>query len=173
MAWLGIASYPNNPQRLLTERRIAINVSKSSAIIFSRAGRHFIHSRSVTGFGKPTKWVDTTRYVGMTLEKRLIWTPYIDQVSRRTAQRLGLLGPLLNKKSDLFIRYGDLLYKQLIRQMMDYACPSGRYAAPRTSGGRRFYNPSASVLLREHPGTLVTGRYTRIWRFHYSQTTEP
>jgi hypothetical protein len=39
------------------------------------------------------------------------------------------LGPLLNRKSDLSIRNGVLLYKQLIRPIMDYACPASRSAA--------------------------------------------
>ena len=38
------------------------------------------------------------------------------------AQRMGLLGPLLNRRSDLSIRNGVLLYKPLIRPVMDYAC---------------------------------------------------
>ena len=44
---------------------------------------------------------------------------------------MGLLGPLLNRRSDLFIRNGVLLYKQLIRPLMDYACPAWRSATPR------------------------------------------
>ena len=39
-----------------------------------------------------------------------------------------MVGPLLNSKSDLSIRNGVLLYKQLIRPMMDYACPTWRSA---------------------------------------------
>jgi hypothetical protein len=39
-------------QLWLTERRIAINVSKSTAIIFARAGRRFIQPRPVTFFGE-------------------------------------------------------------------------------------------------------------------------
>jgi len=35
-----------------------------------------------------------------------------------------MLGPLLNGKSDLSIRNRVLLYKQLIRPMMDYTCPT-------------------------------------------------
>ena len=86
---------------------------------------------------------------GVTLEKRLTWSPHIYQVSRRTAQRVGLLGPLLNRKSDISIRNG-VLYKQLICPMMDYACPAWRsavrcspevqtdgYGCQRTSRGRR------------------------------------
>jgi hypothetical protein len=40
-----------------------------------------------------------------------------------------MLGPLLNRRSGLSIRNGVLLYKQLIRPMMDYACPIWRSAA--------------------------------------------
>ena len=36
-----------------------------------------------------------------------------------------MLGRLLNRKSDLSVRNGVLLNKQLIRPMMDYACPRG------------------------------------------------
>jgi hypothetical protein len=42
---------------------------------------------------------------------------------------MGMLCPLLNRKRDLSIRNGVLLYKQLIRPMMDYACLSWRSAA--------------------------------------------
>jgi len=35
-----------------------------------------------------------------------------------------MLGPLLNRKSDLSVSTGVLLYKQFIRPMMDYACPA-------------------------------------------------
>ena len=39
-----------------------------------------------------------------------------------------MLGPLLNR-SDLSIRNGVLLYKQLVRPLMDYACPAWKSAA--------------------------------------------
>jgi hypothetical protein len=48
---------------------------------------------------------------------------------------MGIFGPLLNRKSDLSVRNGVLLYKHLIRPMMDYACPAWRSAA-RTHGRR-------------------------------------
>jgi hypothetical protein len=104
-------------------------MSKSTAIIFTRAGRRFIQHRLVTLFVQPTKWVDTTRYLRVTLDKRFTWSPHNDQVRKKTAQRMGMLGPLLNRKSELSVRNGLLLYKQLIRPMMDYACPAWRAAA--------------------------------------------
>jgi hypothetical protein len=104
-----LESYLNDLQRWLNEWRIAINVSKSSAIIFARAGRRFIHPLPVSLFGEPIEWVETTPYLGVTLDKRLTWSPHIVQVRKRTAQRMGMLGPLLNRKSDLSVRNGVLL----------------------------------------------------------------
>ena len=95
-----------------------------------RASRTALHSAPISdSFRGAINWVDTIRYLGVTLDKRLTWSPHIEQVSRRTAQRMGLLGPFLNRRSDLSIRNGVLLYKQLIRPLMDYACPALRSAA--------------------------------------------
>jgi len=110
-----LESYLNDLQQLLSEWRIAINVSKSTAIIFAHDGRSFIQPRPVTLFGEPIEWVETTCYLAVTLDTRLTWSLHIDQVRRRAAQKLGMLGPILNRKSDLSVRNGVLLYKQLIR----------------------------------------------------------
>jgi hypothetical protein len=40
-----------------------------------------------------------------------------------------MLSSFLNRKNDLSARNEILLYKQLIRPMMDYACPAWRSAA--------------------------------------------
>jgi hypothetical protein len=63
-----LESYLNDLQRWLSEWRITINVSKSIAIIFVCAGRHFIRPRPVTLFREPIQWVDTTCYLGVTLD---------------------------------------------------------------------------------------------------------
>jgi hypothetical protein len=59
----------------------------------------------------------------------MTWSPHIVQVRKKAAQRLGLLSSLLQRISGLSIRNGVLLYKQLIRPMMDYACPISRSAS--------------------------------------------
>jgi hypothetical protein len=89
---------------------------------------------------------------------------------KRTAQRMGLLGSLLNRKSDLSIRNGVLLYKQLICPTMDYACPAWRFAAH--SHVRRL-QVLQSKCLRLATGApwYVTGRYTRTWVFRCLPTT--
>jgi hypothetical protein len=44
--------YLSDLQRWLSDWRFAINVSKSSAMIFARAGRRFVQPRTVTHFGE-------------------------------------------------------------------------------------------------------------------------
>jgi hypothetical protein len=88
-----LESYLNDLQWWLTEWRIAINVSNSTAIIFARAGRHYIKPRPITLFWVPIQWVDTTRYLGVSqdtrliwLHTRLIWWPHINQVKEKTTK---------------------------------------------------------------------------------------
>jgi hypothetical protein len=66
---------------------------------------------------------------GVTLDTRLTLSPHIDQVRKSAAQKLGMLFPLLNRKSDLSVRNGVMLNKQLIRPMMDYVCPAWKSTA--------------------------------------------
>jgi len=42
---------------------------------------------------------------------------------------MGMLGPLINRRSDLSVRNGVLLHKQIIRPLMDYASPARSSAA--------------------------------------------
>jgi len=83
-----LESYLNDLERWLSEWRIAINVSKSTAIIFARAARRFIQPRPLTLFGETIEWVDRTHHLGVTLDTRLTWSPHIDQARKRTAQKL-------------------------------------------------------------------------------------
>jgi len=61
-----------------------------------------------------------------------------------------MLGPLLKRKSDLSARNGVLLYKQLIRPLMDYACPTW-WSAARTLV--RMLRVLQSKCLRLAPST--------------------
>jgi hypothetical protein len=65
----------------------------------------------------------------VTLDIRLNWSPYFDQFRKKTAQRMGMLDPLMNGRSELAIRDGVLLYKPHTHSIKDYACPAGRSAA--------------------------------------------
>ena len=122
-----LESYLSDLERWLKEWRIAINVSKSTAMLFTR--RRIQKSRPVQLFGEPIAWVDAARYLGVILDTQLTWSSHIDQVRKKAAQRMGVLGPLLHRRSGVSIRNVVLLYKQLIRPVMDYGCQVWRSAA--------------------------------------------
>jgi hypothetical protein len=124
-----LETYLGRLENWLRDWRIAINVSKSTAVLFVKAARRIQKPRAVQFLGEPIQWVETARYLGVTLDTQLTWSAHVNQVGKKAAQRLGVLGPLLNRRSGLFVRNGVLLYKQLIRPMMDYACPIWRSAA--------------------------------------------
>jgi hypothetical protein len=63
------------------------------------------------------------------LDTQPTWSAQINRMGKKAAQRLCLLGPLLNRRSGQSVRNSVLLYKQLIRPMMDYACLIWRSAA--------------------------------------------
>ena len=124
-----LESYLYNLQWWLSEWRVAIDISKSTAIIFPHAGQRFIQPRPVTLFGEPIQWVIQLVIGGVTLDTRLTWSPHINQVRKGATQRMGMFRPFLSRKNKLSIRNRFLLYKQLIRPMMDYACPAKRSGA--------------------------------------------
>jgi hypothetical protein len=98
-------------------------------VLFAKTARIARQPRPVQLLGEPIQWVQTARYLGVTLDSRLTCSALVNKLRKRAAQRLGMLGPLLNRRSGLSVRNGVLLYKQLIRPMMDYACPIWRSAA--------------------------------------------
>jgi hypothetical protein len=59
-------------------------VSKSMAMLFTR--RRIQTPRPVALFGEPKVWVDTARYLEVTLDKGLTWSTYIDRDRTRRHQ---------------------------------------------------------------------------------------
>jgi hypothetical protein len=108
---------------------IAINISKSRTIIFAFAGGRFTQPRTFTLLGEPIQWVESTRYVAVTLDKRLTWSYYIDHVKKKTVRRMDILGPLLQRKCDVFVRNSVLLKKRPYPPVFNFVCPSCNCAA--------------------------------------------
>jgi hypothetical protein len=58
-----LETYLSDLERRFSEWRIAINVSKSSAMLFAKTGRRIQQPRAVQLFGEPIQWVDDARYL--------------------------------------------------------------------------------------------------------------
>ena len=98
-------------------------------MLFTKPSRRIPKPRTVSLSREPIHWVDTARYLRMTLDTRLTWSTRIDQARKKAAQRLEVLGPVLNRRSGSSIRNLVLLYKQLICPMMDHPCSVWKPAA--------------------------------------------
>jgi hypothetical protein len=105
------------------------DVSESTALPFLKATRCIQTLKAVHFLGQPIHWVQTTCYLEVTLGTQLTSSAHIKQVGKKAAQKLVMLGPLLDRRSGLSVRNGALLCRQLVRPMMDYACPIWRSAA--------------------------------------------
>jgi hypothetical protein len=149
-----LESYLSDLQQSLNEWRIAISVSKSTAIIFARFRRSFVQRRPVTTvFGDPIHWVDTTRYLGITLNKWLTWSPNVYQVRKKNTPGTGLLRPLLNRRSDSPSGTASCYTSSLSAPLWTMRIPFRGPLSTPTSGGCRCYNPSFFALLRAAPCT--------------------
>jgi hypothetical protein len=121
--------YLRDLERWLRERIFAINVSKSNAKLFAQSAWRIFLPRTIHFLGLKIEWVDTSRYLGLTLDACQTWLPCTVQVRKKASQRLGVLVFLLNKRIGFSLRNGVLLYKQLIRPTMGYAYQIWRCAA--------------------------------------------
>jgi hypothetical protein len=63
-----LEAYLGRLERWLRDWRIAINVSKSTAVLFVRAARRIQKPRAVQFLGEPRQWVETARYLVVTLD---------------------------------------------------------------------------------------------------------
>ena len=128
---------------------------KSTAMLFTKAGRGNQKPRTMLLFGEPIKWVNTAHYLGMTSDTRLTWSSHVDQVRQKAAQRLEMLGSFINRKWTTCVPSGCLLLVVI-------------------SGSCKCFKPSDFELLPVHLGTLVTGQFMTILEFHSSLTiSEP
>jgi hypothetical protein len=116
---------------------IIVNVSKSTTVMFLRARRCILKPRPVQLFGEPIKQVDTSHYSVVNLDTRLTLSSHIAQVRKKKfTVTMGVSSSALKRKSGPFVKYGVLLYKELIRPMIDYACPIWRRFVAITHIGR-------------------------------------
>jgi hypothetical protein len=101
--------YIGRPENWLRDWKIAINDSKSKAMLPIKAVERIQNPRTENFLGEAIQWVQTARYLGVTLDTQLTWSAHVKQLGKKTDQRLGVLGSLLNRRMVLPVRNGVLL----------------------------------------------------------------
>lgn len=130
--------------------RVKINVAKSSAVLFSK--RRTAKATSVSDlelFEETIPWTNEARYLGVTLDKTLSWQANITRLATKARSRLGILGPVLNRRSTLSIANGLTLYKSMVLPIMTYAAPIwGTAADSKLSQLQRVQNRALRTATR-------------------------
>jgi hypothetical protein len=85
-------------ERWLREWRIAINVSKSNAMLFAKASWRVPRPRLVQFLGEPIEWVDTACYLGVTLDSLLTASYRAGQEESLPATGCAWLSPKQEKR---------------------------------------------------------------------------
>jgi hypothetical protein len=75
-----LEAYLGRLKLCLRDLRIAINVPKNTAVLFVKAAGHIQKPRAVQFLGEPVQWVETARYLGVTLETQLTWSAHVKEV---------------------------------------------------------------------------------------------
>jgi hypothetical protein len=89
--------------------------------------RRIQRPRPVQLFGEPIQWAETAWYLAITLDTWLTWSVNINQVGRKAFERLGVLGPLLNKsvhqKQCVALQAAHLSHDGLCMPDLEACCP--------------------------------------------------
>jgi hypothetical protein len=104
--------------------RIMINTKNCTITLFSKQlCRYRRSTRPVQIFNEITAWTNKTKYLGLTLDLKLIQRAHICCILRKANYRLRQLFPILNKSSTININLELVIYKSLLRSVLTYASP--------------------------------------------------
>jgi len=100
--------------------RITINANKTAAVIFSKKNK--IKLSPLTLNNADIDYVESHRYLGVDLQRRLNWTTHCTRIRGKAKGALRSLGPLIRSRLPLSTKL--LLFKTYIRPVMTYAAPA-------------------------------------------------
>ena len=114
----------------LKKWRLAINIQKCQAVLFSKRTSLFrTLPPTLKILGQEVSWREEAKYLGVILDKKLLFRRHIEWTRAKAYARLKALYPLINNRRKINIKTAVTLYKSLIRPILTYACPVWGYSA--------------------------------------------
>ena len=113
-------------QKYFHDWKISLNEAKTEFIIFSKSTKMLqkLSNDPVIFNGKSFQWKDSVKYLGVIIDKKLIFKEHIEQAIRKaSAASFSSLYCLLNRKSCTSLDSKLRTYKSYIRPILTYACP--------------------------------------------------
>ncbi|GFV15997.1 RNA-directed DNA polymerase from mobile element jockey [Trichonephila clavipes] len=106
--------------------KIKINVKKTVAVLFTKRIKPI---KPPTLYSTPLQWSQSTKYLGLVLDKKLTWKHHILHARDKFRHALRLIYPLICRNSEMDMYNKVLLYTAVLRPIISYGCPVWGYAA--------------------------------------------
>lgn len=107
-----------------TRWKIKLNESKTNSAYFTRrTATKWLPSEGITIRSSEVEWSNSIKYLGVTLDKTLTFKSNTDLISDKAHKYLGMLYPILNRKSRLSKSNKLLIFRAIIQNILLSACP--------------------------------------------------
>ncbi|GBN95719.1 RNA-directed DNA polymerase from mobile element jockey [Araneus ventricosus] len=134
-------------EKWLIRWKIKINVDKCQAVCFTRARKLPPPPKL---FRRTIPWCNETKYLGITLDRKLTYKKHITNVTKKFKKARMALHPLIGGNSRLSLGNRLLLYKSLLRPLISYASPVwGAAANMHFIGLERLQNMAVRQIARQ------------------------
>lgn len=144
--------------------RLTLNAAKTQAIIFSR--RRPPLPENITLNHTVLPWKHVISYLGVQMDRKLLWTHHTDGIVRRVKFRIHSLVPFFLSRT-LPVRLKLLLYRAYVLPVMTYACV--------VWGNTAQHNLSRIQVLQNNVLRMISGRprHARIRDLHTDHNVFP
>ncbi|GFT88187.1 probable RNA-directed DNA polymerase from transposon BS [Trichonephila clavipes] len=106
--------------------KIKINIDKTVAVLFTNRKTQ---PTPPTLYSTQLQWSQSTKYLGLTLDKKLTWKQHIIQTRDKFRRAQRAIFPLIGRNSELNLYNKLLLYTAVLRPILTYGSPVWGYAA--------------------------------------------
>lgn len=111
---------------------IKINPLKSCAILLTT--KRIPMNKTLTLNGADIPWSRTVKYLGVTIDYHLTWTPHINQIRKKAIAALSVIRPICRhaQQAEIPLETLRLLYSAYVRSILEYAAPAWAHATPQS-----------------------------------------
>lgn len=159
-----IVNHLNSASKYLTDYcsqwKIKLNAAKTQATFFTRRRcQRLLPTEQVKILNSYIPWTNDLKYLGVTLDKTLTYQKHTKLVAEKALKYIGILYPLINRKSKLSKFNKITLYRMVFQSVLLYACPVwGSCAQCHINKLQLVQNKCLKIILNlpyDHPTTDI------------------
>ncbi len=119
----GLQQYLTVLKQYYKRWKISINPDKTQAIYFTKRRTRELPNVPLNVLNQEVEWSPVVKYLGIILDKKLVLNQHINYTIEKVNKVVKILYPMLSRKSKLNTDNKILIYKQILRPILCYACP--------------------------------------------------